>query len=110
VDESDLFVRPVGIGEGIQGYLQQEQDLNPEPFTEGLILSDVLLSRKFNYSCEWTRCSLKNSKCKVSNRCRIYVMTLLVETRSLCREDECVRLLLGLSQNHTINSYGGMGV
>lgn len=68
MEESDLFVRPVGIGEGIQGYLQQEQDLNPEPFTAGLILSHVLLSRKFNYSWECKRCSLKNSKFNVSKK------------------------------------------
>ena len=50
MEENDLFLRPVAIGEGIQGYLQQEQDLNPEPLTTGLILSHVLFSRKFNYS------------------------------------------------------------
>jgi hypothetical protein len=67
-----ISVSPVATGEGIQGYLQQEQDLNPEPFTRGLILSHVLFSRKFNYSWEWTRCSLENTTCKMSEICRIY--------------------------------------
>lgn len=39
MDKSDLFVRLVARGEVIQGYLQREQDLNPDPFTTGLILS-----------------------------------------------------------------------